>query len=83
MRDTSSERSARSPEPAPDTSATDYAAAVEHMLMAIERMAGILEHAATAVPTLGGLTTALAGLRMNVVAARAALTPPVDIPPKE
>lgn len=66
-----------------DSAVPDQAAAVEHMLMAIERMAGILEHAATAVPALGGLATALAGLRMNVVAARGALTPPVDIPPKE
>lgn len=76
-----SDESIVEPQPA-DPAKPDHETSFEHVLMAVERMALILNHAVSAVPALAGMGVQLAALGAHVTAARAALTPPVEFPPR-
>lgn len=69
-------------EPAP-AAAPDPEAAFVHLMNAVESMSTMLAHIQGAVPALHGLLGHLGTIGRHVTAARNALNPPVDIPPKE
>lgn len=75
------------PEPAalpvePTPAAPDHEAAVGHLMNAVERIQAILAFAQASLPALSGLLGHMNALAGHVTAARQALNPPVDIPPK-